>query len=106
MGSAHDLHANKHILLHFTQFQLRRQKVHQPYGPWEHFPSSIWRNEEAPPLELDSDDTYLCQFVHTRRLQSATNAICFCAINAWLITRVTCQMISRNHIVLFLKFRH
>ena len=28
----------------FTQFQLRRQKVYQPYGPWEHFPSSIWRD--------------------------------------------------------------
>ena len=44
--------------------------------------------------------------VHTRRLQSAANAICFCAINAWLITRVTCQMMSRNYIVLFLTCRH
>ena len=44
--------------------------------------------------------------VHTRRLQSVANAICSCAINAWLITGVTCQMISRNYIVLFLTFRH
>ena len=41
-----------------------------------------------------------------RRLQSAANAICFCAINAWLITRVTYQMMSRNYTVLFLTFRH
>ena len=44
--------------------------------------------------------------VHTRRLQSAANAICFCAINAWLITRVTCQMMSRDYMVLFLTLRH
>ena len=56
MGSTRDPHANTHILLHFTQFQLCRQKVYQPYGP-----SSIWRDEEAPPLEPDSDDTDLCQ---------------------------------------------
>ena len=33
----------------------------KPYSPWEHFPSSIWCNKEAPPLEHDSHDTYLCQ---------------------------------------------
>ena len=30
---AHDLHANAHIPLHFTQCQIRRQKLHQPYVP-------------------------------------------------------------------------
>ena len=57
----YDLHANTRILLHFTQFQLRRQKVYQPYKPWEHFLSSIWRDEEAPPLEPYSDNACLCQ---------------------------------------------
>ena len=30
----------------------------------------------------------------------------FCTINAWLITRVTCQMMNRNYIVLFLTLEH
>ena len=59
--SIRDLHANARILLHFTQFQLRRQKVHPPYGLWEHFFCSIWRDEELPLLEVDLDDTYLSQ---------------------------------------------
>ena len=84
-GFLRDLDANTHILLHFTQFQLRRQKVYRHYGPCEHFPSSIWRDEEAPLLEPDSDDTYLCQL---------------CA------HKETCQMMSRNYIVLFLTLRH
>ena len=45
-------------LLHFTQFQICWQKLYQPYGP---FPSLIWRDKEATPLEPNSDDTYLCQ---------------------------------------------
>ena len=41
--------------------------------------------------------------VHTRRLQCACSAMYFCAINAWLITRVTCQMINQSDIVLLLR---
>ena len=47
LGSHQDLHANTCIFLHFSQFMLRRQKRYQPYGPWEHIPSSIWTEEEA-----------------------------------------------------------
>ena len=36
MGSAQDLHSSMHILLHFTQFQIRRQTRYQPYSPWDH----------------------------------------------------------------------
>ena len=45
------------ILLHFSQFMLRRQKSHQPYGPWEHIPSSIWTEEEAPEVDEEEEDT-------------------------------------------------
>ena len=31
------------------------------YGPWEHIPSSVWAEEEAPEVDKDDDDTYLCQ---------------------------------------------
>ena len=41
--SHEDLHANTRILLHFTQFMVRRPNQHQLYGPWEHIPNSIWR---------------------------------------------------------------
>ena len=56
-----DLHANTHILLHFSQFMLRRQKRYQPYGPWEHIPSSIWTEEEALEVDEEEEDTFLCQ---------------------------------------------
>ena len=55
-------------LIHLEYFQdaikvvnRRRQKWYQPYGPWEHIPSSIWAEEEAPEVDEDDDDTYLCQ---------------------------------------------
>ena len=92
-----DLHANMRILLHFTQFQICPQKLYQPYGPWEHFPCSLCATRRH--LVLWSLTRMICicaNCVHTRRLQSAPNAICLCAINAWLITRVTCQMISHS----------
>ena len=71
--------ANTRILLHFTQFQLRWQKVYQPYGAWEHFPSSISCDEEAPPLEPDSDDTYLCQLcAHKETSQCCQSHLFLC----------------------------
>ena len=47
--------------LHFSQFMLRRQKRYQPYGPWKHIPSSIWVEEEAPEVDEEEEDTFLCQ---------------------------------------------
>ena len=61
LGSHQDLHANTRILLHFSQFMLRRQKRYQPYGPWEHIPSSIWTEEEAHEVDEEEEDTFLCQ---------------------------------------------
>ena len=61
LGSHQDLHANTRILLHFSQFMLRRQKRYQPYGLWEHIPSSIWTEEEAPQADDEKEDTFLCQ---------------------------------------------
>ena len=66
LGSHQDLHANTRILLHFSQFMLRRQKRYQPYGPWEHIPSSIWTEEEAPEVDEEEEDTFLCQVCDKR----------------------------------------
>ena len=55
------LHANTCILLHFTQFMVRRQKRYQPYSPWEYIPNFIWRKDKAPEVAERDDDTYLCQ---------------------------------------------
>ena len=40
--------------------QLQRQKRYQLYGPWEHILSSIWTEEEAPEVDEEEEDTFLC----------------------------------------------
>ena len=45
--SATELHGHMPILLHLTQFCIRRQTRYQPYGPWPHVPESVWAHEEA-----------------------------------------------------------
>ena len=49
LGSPEDLHAKTRILLHFTHFMVRSQKLYQPYGPREHIPNSI--GERTKPLD-------------------------------------------------------
>ena len=58
-GSSTDLHRSVRILVHFMQFQIRRQTRHQPYGPWEHVPDHIWTDQASPDPEEDVDDTCL-----------------------------------------------
>ena len=60
-GSLEDLHANTRILLHFTQFMVRRQKRYPPYSPWAHISNSIWSEDKVPEIDEEDDDTYLCQ---------------------------------------------
>ena len=36
-GSPNELHQSVHVLLRFTQFCIRRQVRHPPYGPWAMF---------------------------------------------------------------------
>ena len=38
-------HQSVRILLHFTQFCIRRQVRHPPYGPWEHVPPQVWTDQ-------------------------------------------------------------
>ena len=61
IGSAAELHGHVHILLHLTQFCIRRQTSYQPYGPWPHAPESLWAQEEATIEEEENDDGVCCQ---------------------------------------------
>ena len=59
--SATELHGHVRILLHLTQFCIRRQTRYQPYGPWLHVPESVWAQEEATVVEEENDDGVCCQ---------------------------------------------
>ena len=59
--SATELHGHVRILLHLTQFCIRRQTRYQPYGPWPHVPESVWAQEEATVVEEENDDGVCCQ---------------------------------------------
>ena len=64
------------IVLHFTQFMVRRQKRYQLYGPWEHIPTSIWREDEAPEVDDEDGDTHLCQVCGKKRRRKLNMARC------------------------------
>ena len=71
---------------------------------------SAERERSQHHLEPDSDDTYLCQLCAHKETSECCQCHCFCAITAWLITRVTCQMINlycflRSDIVKNYEFR-
>ena len=59
--SATELHGHVRILLHLTQFCIRRQTRYQPYGPWPHVPESVWAQAEATVVEEENDDGVCCQ---------------------------------------------
>ena len=62
MGSACDLHANTHMLLHFTQFQICWPKLCQPCRPWEHF-----RGTMAPSSQQNTKKKRLDSLAHSNR---------------------------------------
>ena len=59
--TATELHGHVRILLHLTQFCIRRHTRYQPYGPWPHVPKSVWAQEEATVVEEENDDGVCCQ---------------------------------------------
>ena len=59
MGCARDLHGHVRVLLHLTQFCIRRQTRYQPYGP--HVPESVWAQQDAPEDDEENDDGVCCQ---------------------------------------------
>mmetsp|Transcript_69848 Transcript_69848/g.123156 ORF Transcript_69848/g.123156 Transcript_69848/m.123156 type:complete len:139 (-) Transcript_69848:285-701(-) len=56
LGGADELHQFVRILLHFTQFCIRRQMRYPPYGPWEHIPTHVWADDTD---SVDVDDETL-----------------------------------------------
>ena len=62
-GSPNELHQSVRILLHFTQFCIRRQVRHPlPYGPWEHVPPHVWTDQSNSATTQDDaeDEAAVC----------------------------------------------
>ena len=54
------LHQHVHVLLHVTQFCIKRQARYPPYGPWPHVPESVWAQQDAPE---DDEEKLMTVFV-------------------------------------------
>lgn len=62
-GGADVLHQSIRILLHLTQFCIRRQVQYPPCGPWPHVPDHVWSKggAEGEPIDVDNgDDDAFC----------------------------------------------
>ena len=61
-GCPNELHQSVRILLHFTQFCIRRQVRHPPYGPWEHVPPHVWTDQSNSAATQDEaeDEADVC----------------------------------------------
>ena len=57
-----ELHKSVHILLHFSQFCIRRQVHHPPYGPWNHVPPHLWmdKSNSAATQDEGEDEAEVC----------------------------------------------
>ena len=55
-GGPNKVHQSVHILLHFTQFCIRRQVCHFPYGLWDHVPPHVWKSIEATVDDATQED--------------------------------------------------
>ena len=74
-GGPNELHQSVRILLHFTQFCIRRQVRHSPYGPWEHVPPQVWTDQSNSAATQDEveDEAEVCVLCCQRR---STIAVC------------------------------
>ena len=74
-GGPNELHQSVRILLHFTQFCIRRQVRHPPYGPWEHVPPQVWTDQSNSAATQDEaeDEAEVCVLCCQRR---STVAVC------------------------------
>ena len=74
-GRPNELHQSVRILLHFTQFCIRRQVRHPPYGPWEHVPPQVWTDQSNSAATQDEakDEAEVCVLCCQRR---STVAVC------------------------------
>ena len=55
-GGPNQLHQSVRILLHFTQFCVRKQARYPPYGLWEHVPPHVWKSTGATVEDATQDD--------------------------------------------------
>ena len=64
-----ETHTLRYILLHFTQFCIRRQVRHPPYGPWEHVRPQVWTEQSNSAATQDEaeDEVEVCVLCCQRR---------------------------------------
>ena len=74
-GGPNELHQSVRILLHFTQFCIRRQVRHPPYGPWEHVLPHVWTDQSNSAATQDEaeNEAKVCVLCCPRR---STVAVC------------------------------
>ena len=61
-GGPDGLHQSIRILLHFSQFCIRRQVRHPPYGPWDHVLPHVWTDKcnSAATEDEGEDEVEVC----------------------------------------------
>ena len=69
LGDPNELHQSMRVLLHFTQFCIRRQVCHPPYGPWDHVPPHVWTDKSNSTATQDEgeDEADVCVFCCQKR---------------------------------------
>ena len=74
-GGANELHQFVRILLHFTQFRIRRQFRYAPYGPWDHVPPHVWTTDDQDDdncvIDVDNDVPDVCVLCCHKRKTTA-----------------------------------
>ena len=84
-GSPNELHLSVHILLHFTQFCIRGQVCHPPYGPWEHAPAHVWTDQSNSAATQDEaeDEAEVCVLCCQKR-----STITVCSVRSTIVRSV------------------
>ena len=61
-GGPDELHQSVRVLLHFTQFCIRRQVRHPCCGPWDHVLPHVWTDKSNPAATQDEgeDEADVC----------------------------------------------
>ena len=62
-GGPNELHQFMRVLLHFTQFCIRRQSCHPCYGPRVHVPPHVWTHKSNSTAKQDEGEHEVDVFV-------------------------------------------
>ena len=68
-GGPDELRQSVRVLLHFTQFCIRRQIRHPPYVPWDQVPPHVWtdKSNSAATQDEGEDEADVCVLCRQKR---------------------------------------